>query len=313
MSLITKPEDLKKKEIFKGLIYGSPGIGKSTIALSSPNPLCIDLDRGMNRVEKRFQSPSLQVENYQQILDLINSDKINDYKTIVIDTLGKLVDRIGDWLAIKNPKVRNGNGQLSIRGWGELKYQFITFFKLLESKNKSLIFVAHEREERHGEDTKVRLDVSGSSGKEIVKELDFMGYMEMRGNKRVITFTPTEKFYAKNSLGLNDAIEVPDTIYGNNFITEKIINLTQEKLEKDAKTIVDYNNLKAEIKKDIEKLKTVEEVNSYYNELLQYREIWDSLFIGKRLLRDKTKELGIEFDKEKKEFVKIKTKKEEVA
>ena len=32
---------------FKGLIYGQPGIGKSTIALSAPNPVMVDAEKGL--------------------------------------------------------------------------------------------------------------------------------------------------------------------------------------------------------------------------------------------------------------------------
>ena len=45
----------------------------------------------------------------------------------------------------------------------------------------------------------------------------------MRGNKRTISFTPSDKFYAKNSLHLGAHIEIPSTENGNNFITTEVI------------------------------------------------------------------------------------------
>jgi ATP-dependent 26S proteasome regulatory subunit len=95
MGLLTKPNELTIKETYAGLIYGQPGTGKTTLALSSVNPVCIDVDRGMYRVEKRFQVPSLQVESYRQVLDLLNSNELDGFDTIIIDTLGKLIDRMG--------------------------------------------------------------------------------------------------------------------------------------------------------------------------------------------------------------------------
>ena len=228
MSLLTQPSELKHNQPISCLIYGQPGTGKTTLALSADKPVLIDLDRGLYRVEKRFQCPSLQVENYQQILDLINSDELRPFNTIVIDTLGKLVDRMGDFVARQNPKFKQGDGTLSMKAWGAIKVQFIALVKQIFNSNKSVIFVAHEKEDKDGDIRFVRPDVSGSSGKDIVKELDLMGYMEMKGNKRTVSFTPNEKYYAKNALNLPPVIEVPDTASGNTFFQDKIVAAVAE-------------------------------------------------------------------------------------
>jgi AAA domain len=174
----------------------------------------------MRRVEKRFQVPSLPLNDYKDILALFESTELNPFDTIVIDTLGKLIDRMGEYVVAENPKNGNGKGSLSMQGWGALKVEFQRLLKLAQSKNKHLIFVAHDREDKDGETRFVRPDVSGSSGKDLVKDLDFMGYMEMRGNKRTISFTPTEKYYAKNALKLAPVIDVPDTEKGKYLYTE---------------------------------------------------------------------------------------------
>jgi hypothetical protein len=105
MALLTKPNELVMKETYAGLIYGQPGVGKSTLALSIVNPVCIDVDRGMYRVEKRYQVPSLQVESYQQVLDLLNSNELDGFDTIVIDTLGKLVGSMEEYVAPKKSQI----------------------------------------------------------------------------------------------------------------------------------------------------------------------------------------------------------------
>jgi len=300
--LLQNPNDLQTNNIFKGLIYGVPGIGKSTIALSAPKPVCIDLDRGMHRVEPQFRVPSLQVEDYQQILDLLNSNELDNFDTIVIDTLGKLVDRIGDWLAKSNPKTKQGDGQLSMKGWGAVKLQFLTLFKILQSKNKSIIFVAHEREERIGDNIMKRPDVAGSSGKEILKELDFMGYMEMKGNKRTICFMPSEEYYAKNSLGLNNYIEIKDTKTGNNFIQENIFKLSEKRLEEQAKLRQEYDGLIKHVEKKTNGLKDLQDVNTYLQELQAIEHIWDSKYKAWDILKNKAESLGFKYNKDKKEF-----------
>ena len=39
MTLIKKPSEINKDIKLKILVYGEPGTGKTTLALSSPNPL----------------------------------------------------------------------------------------------------------------------------------------------------------------------------------------------------------------------------------------------------------------------------------
>jgi len=227
MTLIKKPNELTTSKVkLKGLIYGQPGIGKTSLALSAPKPLLIDFDNGLRRVAKQYQTDSVQVESYQDLLDILTKEDISNYETIVIDTLGKMIDRIADWLAISNPKVKQADGQLSMKGWGNVKAEFQRLLKLLESKNKSVIFIAHEKEEKVGDEVMKRPDVAGSSGKDIVKELDFMGYMSMKGGKRTIDLAPNEAYYAKNSLGLDSFLEYKTLTGINNFTEQGVSNFS---------------------------------------------------------------------------------------
>lgn len=295
--LLTQPNELTTTQPISCMIYGQPGTGKTTLALSSEKPVLIDLDKGLHRVETRFRCPSLQVESYQQILDLLNSDEINPFNTIVIDTLGKLVDRMGDYVAKNNPKFKQSDGTLSMKGWGAIKIQFSTLIKQIFNMNKSVIFVAHEREDKDGDTRFVRPDVSGSSGKDIIKELDLMGYVEMRGNKRTVSFTPTEKYYAKNSLGLEPIIEIPDTANGNTFFVDKIVNAVIEKRKADAQTLEMYNSLKCIIDEKISSIDSVTALNDTYEELKPLQNIWDSTIYWKHQLAVASKNIGAVFNK----------------
>ena len=55
--MIRNPNDIQEgaKKI-RMLIAGYPGIGKSTLALSAPNPLHIDVDFGIDRIERATAS-----------------------------------------------------------------------------------------------------------------------------------------------------------------------------------------------------------------------------------------------------------------
>lgn len=302
MSLLTQPSELKHNQPISCLIYGQPGTGKTTLALSADKPVLIDLDRGLYRVEKRFQCPSLQVENYQQILDLLKSGELAPFNTIVIDTLGKLVDRMGDYVARQNPKFKQGDGTLSMKAWGAIKVQFTALVKQIFNSNKSVIFVAHEKEDKDGDIRFVRPDVSGSSGKDIVKELDLMGYMEMKGNKRTVSFTPNEKYYAKNALNLPPVIEVPDTASGNTFFQDKIVAAVAEKRRQEAELLADYESLKNVIETKVGEIKDITGLNEVYGEIRGLQVIWDSQIFANKMLKEKAAALKARYNKETGKF-----------
>jgi hypothetical protein len=303
MALLTKPNELTMKETYAGLIYGQPGVGKTTLALSSVNPVCIDVDRGMYRVNKRYQVPSLQVESYQQVLDLLNSNELDGFDTIVIDTLGKLIDSMGEYVTKHNPKYRQSNGQLTMQGWGQIKIEFHALVKLINGKSKSVIFVAHESEEKEGDMTKKRPDVSGSARKDIVKELDFMGYMEMSGNKRTISFSPSSAYYAKNSMGLDSVIEVPGIQATNSFIKDVVVSAIRDRKEQDKAQAGPYDEVIKQIDSLINAVKDIPALNEAYSQLTALNHVWDSKLYAKSKISEVTKRLGAAWDKTSAKFI----------
>ena len=70
----------------KVLIYGPPGIGKTTLASQFPDPIFIDTEGGTKNLDvRRFEAPS----SYQMLLDEIQYVKQHPdtCKTLVIDTI----------------------------------------------------------------------------------------------------------------------------------------------------------------------------------------------------------------------------------
>ena len=304
MTILQSPSELSDHVIVKGLIYGQPGMGKSTLALSAPNPVMIDADLGLRRVEKRFQVPSLPLTDYKTILALFDGGELNGFETIVFDTLGKLVDRMADHLVQTDHKAKKSDGSLSLQGWGKLKGLFRDLLKKAEGKGKHLIFVAHEKEERDGDNRIMRPDVAGSSGKDILKELDFMGYMEMRGKDRTISFSPCEKFYAKNSLKLPELMTIPNTDqHPNDFISRVIIQGTIERLEADEALSKTYDEQLDQWQSRVLQVENATAAQKLLDDLLQTDFIWDAAIQVKKHLRERTKELGITYDKQQGCFV----------
>ena len=70
--MIVKPRemDFSHKKISM-IVAGLPGIGKTTLALSSPKPLLIDLDGGVSRVEAKYRADTMEVATYAELKDEI--------------------------------------------------------------------------------------------------------------------------------------------------------------------------------------------------------------------------------------------------
>ncbi len=301
MSLLTKPEDLKQNVKFKGLIYGQPGIGKSTLALSAPNPVVIDADNGMSRVAPHLRVPSLQVSSYAQILELLNSDELAPFETIVFDTIGAVLEFMEPYLIKQNPKNAKSDGTLALQGYKARKAAFNALVRITNDKGKNILFVAHEKEEKDGENKVIRPDIPGSTGADIIKILDFVGYMEAKGAKRTISFAPTDRYYAKNALQLDEVLVIPDTKNGNTFISEKIVKMTKDRLTEQAKLREHYNNI---IKEAQQTILNNKDLNDAVEALKAFDEIWDSKRQVWNFLKNFATENGWEYDKEQKLYVK---------
>lgn len=304
MSLIKKPYEIEESPLVC-MFYGQPGIGKTTLALSAPNPLLIDLDHGSTRVEKSFLKDYVSVKTYQDVLNVLSSqDAIKSYDTIIIDTLGKLINIMADFLSAKSPNIRQSDGTLSIKGWGILKMNFQNLFSQLRSLNKHLIFIAHAREEKDGDAKNIRPDAAGSSCDYLVTELDILGYVKSMNNKRTISFNPHDAFYAKNSYRLEDDINISDPhTSGNNFFEKVILKKVEEFRQSSAELTEKYHNLVSSQKEKINNIKTKDDLNVAYANLKNEEQIWDSETVWKHLLNDKLKELGATFDKSNGVFI----------
>ena len=238
MSLIKKKEEIELPKVTLGCIVGVPGIGKTTLALSAPSPLLLDTDNGIHRVQSEYRADCVQVKSYQDILDVLEED-LSDYKTIVIDTLGELVNFMLKYFADKDKSLITRGGTYNIKIWGLVKTEFENLKLKLQLLNKHLIFVSHAKEERDGENKIYRMNVAGSTPDILNGVLDFLGFCEVVGKTRSISFTPSARFYAKNSIELNDYLEIPQLKTGdkNDFLTKEVIEPTIAKRKQESEAL----------------------------------------------------------------------------
>ena len=95
MSLIKKSNELVLPSTIKMMLYGQAGMRKTTTALSAPAPLLLDFDNGVKRVNMSHLDgvDIVQITSWDDVDEVLKED-LSAYKTIVVDTIGKMLDFI---------------------------------------------------------------------------------------------------------------------------------------------------------------------------------------------------------------------------
>ncbi len=300
MSLIRKPSEIQAPSSVKVLVYGQPGIGKTTLGVSAPQTLLLDFDGGVHRLNPVHVTDTVQISSWEDCINVLKED-LSAYKTLAIDTAGKLLDFMTAYIIKGDPKMGRKDGALTLQGYGVRKTMFINFVKQVSVMGKHLVFVAHEREERDGDNKIIRPEIGGSSAGDLIKEIDLVGYMEASGKKRTISFDPCEKFYGKNTCNLNSVIEIPEAGINNDFLS-KIISTYLESLEKRKEIAADYTELMEVISEKVSCCDTAEDLNEATKEIMKFQHIWDSKIQAGYLIRSRSQELGLSLNKQSKKY-----------
>jgi len=306
MSLIKKSNELVIPSTVKMMIYGQAGMGKTTVALSAPKPLLLDFDNGVKRVNMAHLDgiDIVQVSSWQDVQQVLQED-LSAYQTIVVDTIGKMMDFIISY--------KCGTRQPQIKDWGGINAEFSWMTRTLSSLNKNVVFVAHRDTRKEGDDTVFIPALREKSYNSIVTELDLLGYLEMRNEsgvqKRTITFDPTSRNDGKNTCNLPGIMFVPNILdkngnptAKNDFITTQVIqpylNMLQVKKEEATK----YDRVIAEIKENIELITDANSANEFASHINEFDHVGSSLNMARNLFSAKVKALGLIFDKETKTY-----------
>lgn len=282
----------------KMLIYGQPGIGKSSFAFTADAPLALDFDDGARR--SAFRQDIVQVASWADV-NAITADDLKPYKTLVIDTVGRALDFIAASIISDNPKLGTKTGGLSLQGYGALKASFVSWLSRMNTLGLDVVMIAHDKEATNERDVKiVRPDVTGGSYNEIFKLADAVGYMfKLDGKKRgVLDFSPTENYVGKNPAQL-DMIEIPEYTKEPRFSASLIGNIKSAlgSISEESRKIVEAVT---KFRADIDAIEEPAAMTALIDGVNELSEPIRSMC--KVALHQRTTLLGLEFDKTAKEF-----------
>lgn len=306
--MIKKPAEMINTENkFRVLIAGYPGIGKTTLGLSAPKPLLIDVDFGINRTMASVRKDYIQPESYEELLNDLKGD-LSDYETIVIDTGGKLLDLMKAYVIKNDIKNAKKDGTLSLQGYGAVGREFSRFMNYIYfDLRKHCVIIFHAVEEKQDEDTKLRILVEGSTKNTVWQNVELGGFIEMRGNKKTIGFDNCERYFAKSSFGIKGNYTIPelDGIQPNDFLTKlfeqanKNIQEESKVFEKERKQYQEVINKYIPIVESM----TAENVNEVMDLI---KNIDDHILTSEKEIKDhfakKIKELNLLWNKDKQQY-----------
>ncbi len=288
------------------IVSGLPGTGKTTLALSAPDVLLIDTDEGMARVNPAHRKDASICKTYEEVLADIKAAE-GQYKTIVIDTCGALIEYMKDWAMRTDPKASKKDGGFSLQGYGTIKSEFIRLSAELRKKF-NVIFLFHENMTKNGDDgVFYELVVEGSTRTLVYQPADLAAHLFIQNGRRYLGFTPTEQYSAKSAYGIKGLIEVPELKDGepNDFLT-KLFAKVRENLDKESTQLAPqksaYDAAMAEARTICECVKTPDDVAQAASAIGSLPHALTSEKEAKALLKARIAELGIVWNKTEKRY-----------
>ena len=303
---IKQPSQMDFSEkTFTMIISGSPGIGKTTLALSAPDPILFDLDRGVARVRAEHRRITSEAEDYEELLADMTSDEYKAAKTVILDTGGSLIQLMQPWAKKQEPKAaRDGRAMFGVikREFDRLTHQI----RAIDKKNCVIIF--HTTEQQKGDVITQRLSCEGSAKDIVWTPADLGCYMHVMGKKRLLGFTPTEEYFAKACFGISGIHEVPELPAGkkNDYLT-RLFEKARANIEQEMSVYREerqqYEAVMNAGSGIISSVETLEDLNAAAAQLGKLEHSLTSKQELGKMLNDKAAELGAKYSKEAKAYV----------
>lgn len=305
--MIRKPAEMINTENrFRVLIAGYPGIGKTTLGLSAPKPLLIDVDFGINRTMASVRKDYIQPETYDELLNDLKGN-LKDYETIVIDTGGKLLDLMKSYVIKNDIKNAKKDGTLSLQGYGAVAREFTRFMNYIYFElRKHCVIIFHAVEEKQEEKTKLRILVEGSTKNTVWQNVELGGFIEMRGNKKTIGFDNCERYFAKSSFGIKGNYTIPELegTQTNDFLT-KLFEQANKNIQEESKVFEEerkqYQEIMDTLNPTIENM-TIENVNEVMEIIKTAPHVLTVKKEAKAHFAEKIKELNLVWNKDKQQY-----------
>ena len=291
------------------IISGLPGTGKSTLALSAPDVLMLDLDNGMARVNVAHRRDASICKTFDEVKTDVASAK-GQYKTIVVDTGGALVDMLKQHV-IDHPEEFSGgakkSGGISLQGFGYVKQLFLDFSADLR-RNFNVVFIFHESMDKQNDGVFYNLVCEGAARTLVYQPADLAAHLFIQNGRRMLGFTPTEEYSAKSAYGIRGVVPVPELKEGepNDFLT-KLFAKIRENLKAETAALAPQQKAYDDLMKEVPDMMAAITDALSANQFAKVIDTLPHAMTSKKeigaMYKARCKELGLKWDGKQKEWV----------
>ena len=208
----------------KGLVYGPPGVGKTTLCATAPTPLIISAEKGLLSIRSKAVD-FVEVRNVQDIGEvydyLLNADP-HEYETVCLDSISDISEVV---LSNLKPQYKDGR-----QAYGELADQMLSLIRAFRNlENYNVFFTAKVR--RIVDPLGISSFVPSCPGQVLPEAIPYMfdivapmhiGKLEDGTKFRYLQTQPDLHWIAKDRSGMLADMEKPDLTYLFNKIIESM-------------------------------------------------------------------------------------------
>jgi len=126
--------------------------------------------------------------------------------------------------------------------------------------------------------------------------MDVGGFIEMRGNKRVVGFSPTERYFAKGTHGISGEVDLPNVMTGapNTFLSE-LFGKFKDSVKEELVMSEQYDDLMSNVRRLVDGVTDAHLANAALEGLKAHNHFFASKMESWTLLKEKADSLGLTF------------------
>lgn len=293
MAIIRKSDVFPKRPVII-VIYGTPGVGKTSLFNTSKNPILLDCDRGADRAINR--QDTIVATNWKEVLQ--DEGEIKNYSTLGIDTAKAVLDDFLMTYVVDNDYKLKTN---KLKAFGAIGDEFKMFINRRRNEGIDIVVIAHAKEDKDGDNIKLSPDVTGQSKDLLLRIADQVGFLTMVNNKRTITFEPTDKTIGKNVAKL-PTMEIPnETDPAFPTFMAEIIEKVKESIQRQTEEQKEALEKIRELSAAIATMETPEQAQAISDEIQTLTKMQQTGI--KKQFKEKLDELKIKYDKNTNTFI----------
>jgi len=220
MNLLESVRNQTHQRAPKGIIYGAPGVGKTTMGASTFKPILVDCENGAAQISCDRTPYLSDWDSIQQWLNALATGD-HPYETVVIDSIDWLLRRLEERVAGVNGAGKNmdntlnrshggyGNGKLVLRNY---VYQFLLpTLDIMVNKGISVVLLAHSTRQAVTNIDGISMEKSFPEihpdlMNTLIEWADFVGAARFNGTVRELLLNETNQLMAKNRYGITEVL-----------------------------------------------------------------------------------------------------------